>query len=194
MGRLRYSVIMSVDGYLTDADGRYDWAVPDDEVVAYITARERDADTHLYGRRMYEEMRTWEDITAGRAEAELEFARTWRAATKVVFSSTLPEVTTGRTRLERSFDPARVRALVDDAPHDASISGPTLAAEAFRHGLVDDLDLYLVPVFVGGGLRALPDGARAGLEPVEQRRFGNGFVFLHYRRGRGQDGRCGASP
>ena len=189
MGRLRYSAIMSADGFLTDADGRYDWAVPDDEVFAFVSDRERSADTHLYGRRMYEEMRVWEDIVSGRPDGELEFARIWRAATKLVYSSTLPEVTTTRTRLERSFDPARVRAVVDGAPNDVSISGPTLAAEAFRHGLVDDVELYLVPVLVGGGLRALPDGVRTGLELSEQRRFGNGFVFLHYRRLRGQDGR-----
>src|SRR5690606_14547485 len=113
MGRLRYPVIMSADGYLTDAAGRYDWAVPDDEVLAFVTERERDADTHLYGRRMYEEMRVWEDVHADRPELDLEFARTWRAATKIVYSSTLPEVTTSRTRLERMFDPERVRALVD---------------------------------------------------------------------------------
>lgn len=189
MGRLRYPVIMSADGYLTDAAGRYDWAVPDDEVLAFVTERERDADTHLYGRRMYEEMRVWEDVHADRPELDLEFARTWRAATKIVYSSTLPEVTTSRTRLERSFAPERVRALVDGAPNDVSISGPTLAADALRQGLVDDLELYLVPVLVGGGLRALPDGVRLGLEAAEQRRFGNGFVFLHYRNRRGQDGR-----
>lgn len=182
MGRLRYTVIMSADGYLADADGRYGWAVPDDEVLEFVTERERAADTHLYGRRMYEEMRAWEDIRAGRPELDLEFARTWRSATKVVYSSTLPEVTTTRTRLERSFDPARVRDLVDSAPNDVSISGPTLAAQALRQGLVDDVELYLVPELVGGGLRALPDGVRAGLELAEQRRFGNGFVLLHYRR------------
>ncbi|MBC3190097.1 dihydrofolate reductase family protein [Pseudonocardia sp. C8] len=189
MGRLRYTAIMSADGFLTDPDGRYDWAVPDDEVLAFVTDRERGADTHLYGRRMYEEMRVWEDVSSGWPDLELEFARTWRAATKVVYSSTLPEVATARTRLERVFDPVRVRAIVDGAPHDVSVSGPTLAAEAFRHDLVDDVELYLVPMLVGGGLRALPDGVRAGLELAGQHRFGNGFAFLHYRRARGQDGR-----
>lgn len=184
MGRLRYSMIMSLDGYLTDTEGRYDWAVPDDDLVAVITERERHADTHLYGRRMYEEMRAWEDVRDGRPEPDLEFARTWRAATKIVYSSSLPEVTTARTRLERTFDPDRVRELVDAAPNDVSISGPTLAAEALRRGMVDDLELYLVPIVVGGGLRALPEGARYGLEPVEQHRFGNGFVLLTYRRPR----------
>ena len=184
MGRLRYSMIVSADGHLADADGRYDWAMPDDEVLAFVTERERDADTHLYGRRMYEEMRGWEgvDAASGRSDLDLEFGRTWRAATKVVYSATLSEVTTARTRLERSFDPARVRAIVDAAPNDVSISGPTLAAEALRHDLVDDIELYLVPMLVGGGLRALPDGVRRRLELVGQRRFANGFLHLHYRR------------
>ncbi|ANY06062.1 dihydrofolate reductase family protein [Pseudonocardia sp. HH130630-07] len=182
MGRLRYTVIMSLDGYLTDADGRYDWAMPDDEVVAHVTARESSADTHLYGRRMYTEMRGWEDVTDGRPGPDLDFARGWRAADKIVYSTSLPGVTTARTRLERTFDPVAVRALVDALPGDASISGPTLAAEALRQGIVDDIELYVVPVLVGGGLRALPYGARYGLEPVEQHRFGNGFVLLHYRR------------
>ncbi|GAA1397177.1 dihydrofolate reductase family protein [Pseudonocardia kongjuensis] len=184
MGRLRYSTIMSADGYLTDAEGRYDWAFPDEEVVAFITERERDADTHLYGRRMYEEMRSWEDVTdvtSDRSATDLEFARTWRAATKVVFSRTLTAVSTARTTLERELDPARVRAIVDTAPGDVSISGPTLAADAIRAGLVDDLELYLVPMLVGGGLRALPDGVRARLELVEQQRLAGGFTFLHYR-------------
>jgi len=183
MGRLRYSAIMSADGYLTDPDGRYDWAVPDDEVVAFVTERERAADTHLYGRRMYEEMRDWEhvDRASGRSATDLEFAATWRAATKVVFSRSLTTVSTARTTLERELDPARVREIVSAAPGDVSISGPTLAAEALRTGLVDDLDLYLVPALVGGGLRALPDGVRTGLELVEQQRLAGGFTFLHYR-------------
>ncbi|BBF99821.1 MULTISPECIES: dihydrofolate reductase family protein [Pseudonocardia] len=185
MGRLRYSMIMSADGYLTDSEGRYDWAVPDDEVVAFITERERVADTHLYGRRMYEEMRAWEDVdeSSGRSGTDLEFARTWRAATKVVFSRSLTAVSTTRTTLERDLDPARVRAIVAAAPGDVSISGPTLAAEAIRTGLVDDLELYLVPMLVGGGLRALPDGVRTRLELVEQQRLTGGFTFLHYRTG-----------
>ncbi|MBN9735944.1 MULTISPECIES: dihydrofolate reductase family protein [unclassified Pseudonocardia] len=182
MGRLRYIVIMSADGYLADPDGRYDWAMPDDEVLAFVTERERTADTHLYGRRMYEEMVGWEDTISGRPEPDLEFARTWRAATKVVYSATLPAVTTARTTLERTFDPVAARAVVDAAPNDASISGPTLAAAALRAGIVDDVELYLVPQLVGGGLRALPDGVRTGLELAGERRFGNGFVFLHYRR------------
>lgn len=191
MGRLVHSAIGSLDGYLADADGSFAWAEPDEEVFAFVTERERASDLHLYGRRMYELMTVWETdpaLAAG-SPALGEFARVWRAADKVVYSTTLDAaaVTTARTRLERTFDPDAVRRLVAEAEGDVSVSGPTLAQHAFRAGLVDDVELYLVPVVVGGGLRYWPDGVRLDLELVEERRFASGVVFLHHRR-------AGSSP
>jgi dihydrofolate reductase len=178
MGKLIYSAITSLDGYVADEGGRFDWAAPDEEVHAFVNDQERGIGTHLYGRRMYEVMRAWEtfgdddDITR-------DFARIWRAADKVVYSTTLPAVTTERTRLERTFDPGAVRELKDAG--DVSIGGPHLAAEALRAGLVDECHLYLNPVVVGGGNRALPDGVRVRLDLVDEHRFGNGVVHLAYR-------------
>jgi dihydrofolate reductase len=183
MGRLTYSVICSLDGYTADAQGSFDWAAPDEEVHAFVNGLERPVGTYLYGRRMYETMAVWQTMGGpGEHPVEIDYADIWRAADKIVYSTTLDEVTTPRTRLERSFDPEAVRALVAASDRDVGIGGPGLAAHAFRAGLVDDVHHILQPVVVGGGTRALPDGVRLDLELVAEHRFANGAVHLHHRR------------
>jgi dihydrofolate reductase len=183
MGRLIYSAIMSLDGYTVDAQGRFDWSAPDAEVHAAVNTLLEPVGTHLYGRRMYDVLVAWETMPTGPEEepAVNDFARLWHAADKVVYSTTLSEVASARTRIERDFDPDAVRTLVADAERDVSIGGPTLAARAFRAGLVDEVHLFASPVVVGGGTRALPDDVRLDLELVTERRFGNGVVQLGYR-------------
>lgn len=179
---LVYSVICSLDGYVADRDGRFDWAAPDEELHAFVNDRERGVGTYLYGRRMYQVMAVWETWDTHDEPAVVrDFAHLWRAADKVVYSTTLPEVTTPRTRLERAFDADSVRALVAAAEGDVSVGGPGLAASAWRAGLVDELELYAVPAIVGGGTRALPDEVRADLELLDERRFAGGAVALRYR-------------
>jgi len=183
MGRLQYSVICSLDGYVADADGGYDWAAPDPEVHAFVNDLERPIGTYLYGRRMYETMAVWQ--TSGGPEqtaVENDYAEVWRAADKIVYSATLHSVSTPRTRLERALDPEAVRQLKAASASDLGIGGATLAASALQAGLVDDLHHLLHPVVVGGGTRALPDGVRLGLELVDERRFAGGVVYLHHRR------------
>jgi dihydrofolate reductase len=182
VGKLIYSALASLDGYVADEDGKFDWAEPDEEVHAYVNDLVRPAGTHLYGRRLYEVMVVWETLdTADESAPMRDFAEIWRAADKVVYSRTLEEVATARTRLEREFDPDGVRQLKASAERDLTVGGPTLAAEAFAAGLVDECHLFLSPVVVGGGLRALRDGVRVDLELLDERRFGNGVVHLHYR-------------
>jgi dihydrofolate reductase len=183
MAHLVYAAITSLDGYVADEQGNFDWAAPDEAVHAHVNDLERELGTYLYGRRMYEVMRVWETFgTAPDADpVERDYAELWRAADKVVYSTTLPEVTTTRTRLERSFEPDAVRALKDSADRDLGIGGPGIAAHALAAGLVDRVHLYLNPVVVGGGTAALPDGVRTGLELVDEHRFGNGVVYLAYR-------------
>ncbi len=181
MGRLVYSAIASLDGYVTDAAGRFDWAAPDEEVHAFVNDLERPIGAHLYGRRMYETMAVWETMDLSHEPAVMrDYAEIWRAAEKVVYSTTLAGVTTSRTRLERSFDPDAVRRLVAGAGHDASVGGPTLAAAAFAAGLVDECHLLLHPIAVGGGTPALPHGRRVSLALVDERRFASGVVYLRY--------------
>jgi dihydrofolate reductase len=182
MGRLIYSGLVSLDGYLVDAEGNFDWAAPDREVHAAVNELERPIGTYLYGRRMYEVMRYWEtEPTAGDADpAELDYAQLWRQADKVVFSRTLDEAPTSRTRLERRFDAGLVGDLKRSSPKDLSIGGAGIAAAALRAGLVDELRLFVSPVLVGGGTRFLPDGVRVDLELVAERRFGNGVVLVQY--------------
>ena len=180
MAALLYTVIASLDGYTVDAEGRFDWAAPPADVHAHVNAAERSIGTYLYGRRMYETMAAWETLDDPAPEMR-GFAELWRAADKVVYSRTLDAVSTPRTRLERELDPSAVRALVADASRDVSIGGPDLAGSALKAGLVDVIQLYLNPVVIGGGHPALPDGVRADLELLDERRFGNGVVYLNYR-------------
>jgi dihydrofolate reductase len=182
MGRLIFSAIGSLDGYLTDADGNFDWAEPDEEVLADLNAEVRTAGTYLYGRRMYETMKVWETDPAAAAQSPEsgEFAGIWQAAQKVVYSSTLPSVSTSRTRLVRRFDAAEVEKLKRGSDTDLYVGGPTLAAEALRHGLVDRLHLILAPAVIGGGLPVLPAGLRLTLRLDDERRYPNGMVALQY--------------
>jgi dihydrofolate reductase len=183
MAELIYSAIMSLDGYVADEEGKFDWAEPDDEVHAFVNDLERPIGTNLYGRRMYEVMAYWETAhTVPDQPSEiLDYAEIWRAADKVVYSTTLEEASTARTRIEREFDPDAVQRMKADAERDLSIGGPTLAAQAIAAGLVDELHLFVAPVVVGGGTRSLPDGVRWDLDLADERRFRNGVVYLRYR-------------
>jgi dihydrofolate reductase len=182
MAKLIYSAITSLDGYVEDLDGRFDWAAPDEQVHAFVNDLERPIGTYLYGRRMYDVMRYWETAHTepDQSPVGLDFARIWQAADKVVYSTSLDEVTTTRTRLERRFDPDTVRALKEGTTRDISVGGPGLAAEALRAGLVDECHVFVNPVVVGGGTAFLPEGVRSDLELMDEHRFGNGVVHLHY--------------
>jgi dihydrofolate reductase len=184
MADLIYSAIASLDGYTADEQGNFDWAEPDDEVFAFINDLERPIGTYLYGRRMYETMAGWETDPAFAEQSPLmrDFAELWQAADKVVYSTTLPTVFTAKTRLERAFDPDAVRQMKASAARDLTVGGPELAAHAFKAGLVDECHLFVTPIVVGGGKQSLPDRVRLELELLDERRFGNGMVFLRYRR------------
>ncbi len=183
MARLIYSAISSLDGYIEDINGKFDWAAPDEEVHRFINNLERSAGTHLYGRRMYETLMVWETDPNLAAESPLlrDFAEIWQAADKIVYSKTLEAVSTRKTQIQRSFNPTVIRQLKEAVEHDILIGGPELAAHAFRAGLIDECHLFLTPIIVGGGKPALPDNVRLELELLEERRFGSGVVFLRYR-------------
>ena len=183
MAKLIYTAITSLDGYIEDEEGRFDWAMPDAEVHAFVNDLERPVGTHLYGRRMYETMAVWQTVgdEPGLPAAEADFAELWRALDKVVYSRTLDAVSTPRTRLEREFDPEAVRRMKEAADRDISVSGPGLAQHAFRAGLVDEVHLFVFPVVVGGGKPGLPRDVRVDLELLDERRFGNGVVHMHHR-------------
>lgn len=183
MAKLTYTAITSLDGCTEDEEGRFDWAVPDAEVHAFINDLERPVGTHLYGRRMYETMAVWQTIgdEPGTTGAEVDFAEVWRSLDKVVYSRTLDAVSTPRTRLEREFDPEAVRRMKEAADRDIGIGGPGLAQHAFRAGLIDDVHLFVLPIVVGGGKPGLPRGIRVDLELIDERRFGNGVVHMHHR-------------
>jgi dihydrofolate reductase len=182
MAKLIYSAIASLDGFVEDAEGTFDWARPDEEVHAFVNELERPVGRYLYGRRMYETMTFWERPPglADGSPAVQEYAAIWQAADKVVYSRTLSSVATARTRLEREFDPESVRRLKAGASRDLGVGGAELAAAAIRAGLVDELQLFLVPVVVGAGKPALPGGVRQELELLDEQRFGNGTVYLRY--------------
>jgi dihydrofolate reductase len=182
MAKLIYSAIASLDGYVEDEDGNFDWAAPDDEVHTFVNDLERPVGTYLYGRRMYETMVYWETASGFADQPPMrDYAEIWRAADKVVYSKTLEAASSARTRIERDFDPEAVRRLKASAGSDISVGGPDLAAQAIRAGLVDEWHLFLTPIVVGGGKRSLPDDVRVKLELVDERRFGNGVVYVHYR-------------
>jgi dihydrofolate reductase len=181
MGKLIYAANTSLDGYLEDETGSFDWSVPDDEVHAFWNEHERRIGTSLYGRRMYETMRVWESddwLTTAPAVVR-EYAGIWRDADKVVYSTTLEAVSTARTRIERQFEPD-VRRFKEASSSDLSIGGAGIGAEAFRHGLLDECVLLVCPVVVGGGKPALPQGVRLDLELLDHRRFGNGVIYLRH--------------
>ena len=183
MGKLIYSAITSLDGYVADEGGSFDWAEPDEEVHTFINDLVRPIGIHLYGRRMYEVLVYWETAhtLADQPPFVLDFAAIWQAADKIVYSRTLETVSSARTRIERAFDPEAVRRLKAAAGRDVSVGGPELAAQAIKAGLVDEYHLFVTPVVVGGGKQWLPDDVRVELELLDERRFGNGVVHLHYR-------------
>jgi len=188
MAQLIYSAISSLDGYTEDRDGKFDWAAPDEEVLRFINNLERAAGTYLYGRRMYETMMVWEtdpNVAAGSPLLH-DFAEIWQAANKIVYSRTLGTVSTSKTQLERTLDPEAIRQLKEAVEYDILIGGPELAAHAFRSGLIDECHLFLTPILVGSGKQSLPDHVRLELELLEERRFGNGVVFLRYRTRQGR--------
>ena len=183
MARLIYSAIASLDGYIADEDGNFDWAMPDEEVHAFVNDLARPLGTYLYGRRMYEMMVGWETDPALAEQSPLmrDFAEIWQAADKIVYSKTLEAVSTASTRIERDFDPEAVRRMKASAGRDVVVGGAELAAQAFRAGLVDECHLFVAPIVVGGGKRSLPEDVRVELELLGERRFGNGMVYLRYR-------------
>ena len=182
MAKLTYTMLASLDGYVADERGEFGWAEPDEEVHRFVNELERHVGTYLFGRRMYEVMAAWDDpaMLAAAPAYIREFGELWRAADKVVYSTTLEDVRAGRTRVERSFDPDAVRRLKEAAEDDLSIGGPHLAGQALRAGLVDELGLLAVPAVVGGGTPWLPPGVRLRLDLLEERRFASGLVYLRY--------------
>jgi dihydrofolate reductase len=182
MSRLIYSAIASLDGFVADAEGRFDWSAPDTEVHRFVNDLERDIGTYLYGRRLYEVMVVWERPESLLVDnpVTLDYAGIWQAADKIVYSTTLEAPSSARTSIERAFDPEAIRALKAAAQSDLSVGGPKLAAQALRAGLVDELSLFLCPIVVGAGNPALPADLRLKLELLEERRFGNGVVYVRY--------------
>jgi dihydrofolate reductase len=183
MAKLIYAAIASLDGYVEDEEGRFDWAAPDEEVHAFVNDLERPTGTYLYGRRMYETMVFWETASTEADEPAVfrDYAELWRAAEKIVYSRTLQTPSSARTRIEREFEPDAIRELKRSSTGDIAVGGAELAGQAIGAGLVDECHLFLCPVVIGGGKRALPDNVRAPLELLDERRFKSGFVHLHYR-------------
>jgi dihydrofolate reductase len=182
MATLVYSAITSLDGYVADRAGQFDWSVPDEQVHQRVNDLHRDVGTYLYGRRLYDVLVAWETMdTSAEPPAVQEYARLWRAAHKVVYSTRLTAPRSARTQVEPTFDPDAVRRLLAGSPHDVLIGGPELAAQAFHAGLVGEVHLFVSPVLVGGGTRALPRDLRVDLELLDVERFGNGVVHLHHR-------------
>jgi dihydrofolate reductase len=182
LGKLIYSAITSLDGYICDEDGNFDWAAPDEEVHGFINDLERPVGTYLLGRRMYETMLFWETASMDEEpDVMRDFAAIWREADKIVYSTTLDETSSARTRIEREFEPGAVRQLKASSERDLTIGGPHLAAHALRAGLVDECQLFVGPIIIGGGTAALPDGLRLELELLDERHFANGTLYLRYR-------------
>jgi len=183
MAKLIYSAITSLDGYIEDEDGNFDWDAPDEEVHAFVNHLERSVGTYLYGRRMYETMVYWETAHVLPDEPPVfrDYTEIWQAAEKLVYSKSLETVSSDRTRIERDFDPDAVRELKASAVRDISVGGPDLAAHAIKAGLVDEFQFFVSPIVVGGGKPSLPSNARFKLELIDERRFGNGVVYTRYR-------------
>jgi dihydrofolate reductase len=181
MATLVYSTITSLDGYVADENGNFDWAAPDEEVHTFVNDLERSVDTYLYGRRMYEVMVAWETTnTTDQPPFMRDYAELWRAADKIVYSKTLERVSSARTRIERDFDPEAVRQMKAPTGRDITVGGPALAAQAIKAGLVDECHLFVAPIVVGGGKPSLPNDLRLELDLLDECRFGNGMVHLHY--------------
>jgi dihydrofolate reductase len=191
MGKLIYLISTSLDGYVADENGNFAWARPSEEVHAFVNDTVRSAKTMLLGRNMYETMKVWDDIPTegtggpmdGPSQAMNDYAKIWRAAKKIVYSTSLEEVTTADTTMERSFDPEIIKKLVAESDSDFDIGGPHLAAEAIKAGIVDEYHQIIVPIIIGSGNHWLPKDVKVELELVDERKFENGFVHLEYRKG-----------
>ena len=183
MSKLIYFTPMSLDGFIAGENDSLDWAVPDEEVSAFINDRTRPVGTYLYGRKIYETMKVWQtpDVIPGLTPAMMDFAQIWQAADKIVYSKSLETVSTPKTRLEREFEPQAVRDLKAQLPHDISVDGTNLAAQAIRAGLVDEYELLVVPVMLGAGKPVLPSNVGVKLDLLDERRVGHGWVYLRYR-------------
>jgi dihydrofolate reductase len=183
MAKLIFASLASLDGYVADQDGKFGWAVPDEEVHAFINDLQRPVGTYLYGRRLYETMIAWETDPTLRERSPVmrDFAQLWQSAAKIVYSTTLETVSTTRTRIERDFEPVTVRQVKAEAGHDLTVGGPALASRALKAGLVDECHLFVAPIVVGGGTRFFPSDVRVTLELLDERRFSNGMVYLRYR-------------
>jgi dihydrofolate reductase len=183
MAKLIFSAITSLDGYTEDGAGNFDWGAPDEEVHSFVNDMERPVGTYLYGRRMYETMVYWEtaQALADGPPCVRDFTEIWQAADKIVYSTSLEAVSSARTRIERTFDPREIQELKSSRQRDITVGGPNLAAQAFEAGLVDECQLFLMPIVVGGGKPSLPDNVRLDLELLSERRFRSGVVFLRYR-------------
>jgi len=183
VAKLIYVANTSLDGYVADETGTFDWTAPSPEVLGFINDLVRPVATYLYGRKLYETMLFWENAKFPGPEDQLmrDFAELWQAADKVVYSTSLETVSSARTRIERSFEPDAIRKLKQASAEDMTVGGSQLAAQAIKAGLVDEYHLLVVPVLVGGGKPALPAHVRAQLELLDERRFGSGTVHLHYR-------------
>jgi dihydrofolate reductase len=181
MAKLIYSALESLDGYIADQDGKFDWGEPDEEVHTFLNDLMRTIGTYLYGRRMYEVMVAWETLELADQPPHMqEFADMWRHADKIVYSKTLEAASSAKARLERDFDPEAVRRMKVAERRDLAVAGPTLAAQAFQAALVDECQLFIAPIVVGGGIQSLPDNVRLKLELLDERRFGNGMIYLRY--------------
>jgi|SRR5215207_46419 len=182
MGKLIYSMITSLDGFVSDPDGNFGWGAPEQEVHEFVDEQFSSVGTYLYGRRMYETMVYWETVDQDPEHPPfiVDYARSWQATDKIVYSTTLNEVASERTRIERTFDPDAVRELKAESDADLTVDGPHLAAEAIRAGLVDEYQLFVGPAIIGGGNPFFPPGVRVDLELLDERRFGNGVVYLRY--------------
>ena len=185
MAKLNYSMLMSIDGYVADDHGNFDWAAPGEDVHTFVNDLMRPAGTYLYGRRMYEVLVAWETAHtfADQRPFIQDFARIWQGVDKIVFSKTLAKVSSARTRIERDFDPEAVRQMKAAAGRDITVGGPDLARQVMKAGLLDEYHLFVTPVIVCGGNRALPDGCRVKLELLGECRFASGVVYIHYRSG-----------
>jgi dihydrofolate reductase len=183
MSKLIYFMPTSLDGFIADETGNFDWSAPDEEVMAFINDRHRPIGTYLYGRKNYETMTIWEtpDVIPDRTPTMMDFGRIWQAADKIVYSKSLETVSTPKTRIEREFEPQAVCDLKAQLPHDISVAGPNLAAQAIRAGIVDEYQLLVIPIMLGGGKRILPSSVGVKLDLLDERRVGNGWVYLRYR-------------
>jgi dihydrofolate reductase len=183
MTQLIYSAITSLDGYIEDSNGKFDWAQPDEEVHTFINDLERTAGTYLFGRRMYETMMVWETDPSLASDSPItrDFAEIWREADKIVYSKTLKAISTSKTRIEQAFDPEAIRRMKVATEHEIIIGGPNLAAQAFRSGLIDECHLFIIPIMVGSGKKSLPDNIHLELELLDEHRFRSGVVFLRYQ-------------